>query len=97
MHTVTWTISVNEGTSKQDIVRGLEASAAEYKTIPGLHRAYFGLTANGKSVVETSHWQTKADADQFFSSGGETNLFRRWQSAPMRRQDLETLYVADGG
>ena len=97
MHTVTWTISVNEGTSKQDIVRGLEASVAEYRTISGLRKAYFGLTANGKSVIETTHWQTKSDADRFFSSEGETNLFRRWQSAPMKRLDSETLYVAEGG
>ena len=95
MYTVMWTIDVNEGTSKQDIVRGLEASAHEYKGIPGLVRTYFGVTANGKSVVEIYLWQTKADADKFFSPHWETLVSRRWQAAPMRRQDWATPLVVE--
>ena len=38
MYTVGWTIKVNEGTNKQDILRGLEASADDYKGVAGLIR-----------------------------------------------------------
>ena len=96
MHTVIWTINANEGTSKADILYGIEASGPDYKSIPGLIRTNFGITADGKSVVETYLWQSKADADKFFSKEWEIEAYRRWQSAPMRRQDLETPLVVEG-
>ena len=36
MYTVTWTIDVNEGTSRQDILDELAASKADYETAAGL-------------------------------------------------------------
>ncbi len=96
MYTVEWRIDVNEGTSKQDIVRGLEASAADYKDVPGLIRTYLGLTADGKSIVEIFLWQSKPAADKFFNPQWETGVMQRWQSAPMRRHDWATTIVVDG-
>jgi hypothetical protein len=95
MHTVEWTINVNEGTNKRDILRGLEASAPDYKGIAGLIRTYLGLTADGKSVVELYLWQSKAVADQYFTEHWETEQARRWQSAPMRRHDWATTIVVE--
>jgi len=38
MHTVMWTINVNEGTSRQDMLDGINASAPDYKGVAGLVR-----------------------------------------------------------
>ena len=67
MHTVMWTINVNEGTSRQDMLAGIEASAPDYKAGAGLVRTYFGISPNGKSVVEISLWESKSAADKFYS------------------------------
>lgn len=97
MHTVVWTITVNEGTSKQDILQGIEASGGELSQgVPGLIRAHFGCAADGKSVVEIYLWQSKRDAEKFFTHEWETDVARRWQSAPMRRQDWETPLIVEG-
>jgi hypothetical protein len=96
MHTVVWTITVNEGTSKQDILRDIEASGPAYKGVPGLIRTYFGLTADAKSVVEIYLWQSRSEAEQFFTKHWETELARRWQSAPTSRHDWETTLVVEG-
>ena len=96
MHSVVWTINVNEGTSKQDILYGIQASGPDYKDIPGLIRIYFGIAEDGKSVVEIYLWQSKSDADRFFNDEWEIEVYRRWQAAPMRRQDFETPLVVDG-
>ena len=96
MHTAMWTINVNEGTSKQDILYGIEASGPDYKDVAGLIRTYFGIAADGKSVVEIYLWRAKADADKFFNHEWETEVSRRWQAAPMKRQDWETPLVVDG-
>jgi hypothetical protein len=95
MHTVEWIIDVNEGTSKQDILRGLEGAAPDNKGVAGLIRTYLGLTANGKSVVGIYLWQSKAAADKHFTEHWETEQARRWQSAPMRRHDWATTIVVE--
>ena len=95
MHTVVWTIAVNEGTSKQDILEGIKASGPDYEGVPGLIRTYFGMAEDGKFVVEIYLWQSSADAETFFTHEWETELARRWQSAPMRRQDWETPLVVE--
>jgi len=93
MHTVVWTITVNEGTSKQDILYAIQASAADYKDTPGLIRTYFGVAADGKSVVEIYLWKSRQDADKLFNHTWETEVARRWQAAPIRRQDWETPVI----
>jgi hypothetical protein len=96
MHTVMLTINVNEGTSRQDILQEIEASGSDNKGIPGLIRTYFGMTADCKSVVEIYLWQSKSDAENFFTHEWDASVSRRWQSAPMRRQDWDTPLVVDG-
>jgi hypothetical protein len=90
MHTVTWTIRPNEGTSRQDIEYELEASKADYANAPGLQRLMLGVSADSKSVVEISVWESKPTADMFFSKAWETKLSRRWQAAPLKRDDWDT-------
>jgi len=97
MHTVMWTINVNEGVTRQDILYSIKASEPEFKSVPGLVRTYFGITPDDKTVVETSLWQSRAAADQYFSSQWETSAMRRWQTAPMQRRDLDTPVIAEGG
>ena len=96
MHTVMLTINVNEGTSRQDMLQEIEASAPENMNIPGLIRTYFGIAEDGKSVAQIYLWQSRADADKFFNHDWDANMSRRWLSAPMSRQDWETPLVVDG-
>ncbi|MEP7309938.1 MAG: hypothetical protein ABJA98_30895 [Acidobacteriota bacterium] len=96
MHTVLWTINVNEGTSKQDILQEIKASERACKGVPGLIRTYFAVTADIKSVVEIYLWQSRSEAEQFFTRHWEAELARRWQSAPTSRQDWETPLVVEG-
>lgn len=93
MYTVTWTIDLNEGTSRQDIVGELEASKADYETAAGLITAIFGFSKDNKSVVEISMWDSESAARRFFNPHFETAMSRRWQVAPMKRADWETPAV----
>ena len=58
-------------------------------------RIYFSISPNGKSVVETCLWETKAAADRFYTSEWETDVSRRWQAAPMLRQDWDPPVVVE--
>ena len=96
MHTVILTINVNEGTSRHDILQQIEASGAENENVRGLIRTYFGVAADCKSVVEIYLWQSKSDAEKFFTHEWDASVSRRWQSAPMLWQDFETPLVVEG-
>jgi hypothetical protein len=93
MHTVTWTIRPNEGTSREDIDYELEASKADYADAPGLLRVILGASADNKSVIEISVWESRSAAEKFLSGEWETRLSRRWQAAPFRREDWDTRHV----
>jgi hypothetical protein len=93
MYTVTWTIDVNEGTSRQDILEELQASKADYETAAGLITAILGFSSDYKSILEVTMWDSESAARQFFTPHFETRLSRRWQVAPMKRADWETPTV----
>ena len=95
MHTVMWTIKVIEGTNRQDILDGIKGSAPDYKGVAGLIRTCFGVAPDEKSLIEVSLWQSRAAADKFFTPEWETDVSRRWQAAPMVRQDWETPVVVE--
>jgi hypothetical protein len=97
MHTVIWTINPNEGTSRQDIEYQLEASKADYAGAGGLARVLLGVSADNKSVIEISLWESKPAADTYFSRAWETALSRRWQAAPLSRQDWDTPSIVGNG
>jgi hypothetical protein len=90
MYTVTWTIDLNEGASRQDILLELEASKEDYAGADGLLKAVLGFSSDNKTVIEITVWKSQESATAFFTNSWETKLSRRWQSAPMRRQDWET-------
>jgi hypothetical protein len=56
MHTVTWTIKPNEGTSRQDIEYELEASKRDYSGAVGLQRLLLGVAPGNGSVIEIYLW-----------------------------------------
>jgi hypothetical protein len=68
MHTVMWTFHVPEGTSKQDLVNTINASAHTYLGIPGLIRKYYGIAQDGKTIVGIYLWKSKRQADAFYKS-----------------------------
>ena len=93
MHTVMWTVNVNEGTSRQDMLNGIESSAPDYKGVAGLVRTYFGISPDDKSVVEICLWESKSAAEKFYTGQWETEVMRRWQAAPMLRQEWDTPVI----
>ncbi len=93
MYTVTYTINLNEGASRQDILLELEASKADYEGAAGLVTAIFGFSKDNKSVLEISMWDSESAARHFFTPHLETSMSRRWQAAPMKRLDWETPHV----
>ena len=60
MHTVIWTLSPNEGTSRQDVQYELEASKADYAGAAGLLRVMLGVSADNNSVIEISLWESNS-------------------------------------
>ena len=93
MHTVIWTIRPNEGTSRQDMEYELGVSKRDYAGGAGLVRVMFGIAPDEKSVIEISLWDSRSAADAFFSRSWETGLSRRWQAAPSKREDWDTVSV----
>ncbi|MCC7485093.1 MAG: hypothetical protein IT529_08870 [Burkholderiales bacterium] len=93
MHTVIWTIRPNEGTSRKDIAEELEVSKRDYAGGAGLQRVVLGVSSDNKCVIEISLWENKAAADAFFTRAWETALSRRWQAAPVAREEWDTLTV----
>jgi hypothetical protein len=95
MHIVTWKYDVMEGKSRQDLVEAANADAEDYVNVPGLIRKSYGLTPDCKSVVEFYLWKSKADADKFFDREWDGNAGRRWEAAPMTRQDYAVPVIVE--
>jgi hypothetical protein len=85
MYTVTYTIDLNEGASRQDILLELEASKIDYESAAGLITAIFGFSKDNKSVLEISMWDSESAARHFFTPHFETSMSRRWHAAPIKR------------
>ena len=95
MYIVTWKYDVMEGKSKQDLVEAAKADAEDYLGVRGLIRKSYGVSPDSKTVVEFCLWKTKADADKFFDREWDGAASRRWESAPMTRQDFEVPVIVD--
>jgi len=96
MHIVIWKYDIMEGKSRQDLLDAINGTAPDYQGVPGLIRKYYGMAADLKSVVEIYLWKSKADADRFFNAEWDGETSRRWESAPMTRQDFEAPVVVEG-
>lgn len=95
MHIVTWKYDVMEGKSRQDLLEAAKADAQDYLGVPGLIRKTYGIAPDSKSVLEVYLWKTKADADKFFDREWDGTASRRWESAPMTRQDYEAPVIVE--
>jgi heme-degrading monooxygenase HmoA len=67
MYCVTWTYKMPEGYSAEQIGALFEKTAHIYLGVPGLIRKYFGRSDDCSRVVGIYLWETKADADAFYS------------------------------
>jgi hypothetical protein len=97
MHIVTWKYDVMEGKSRQDLIDAARADAKDYLDVPGLIRKSYGVSPDSKSVVEMYLWKSKSDADKFFDREWDGAAGRRWESAPMTRQDFEVPVIVESG
>ncbi len=95
MHIVIWTFEVMEGKNRNDLMIPIEGSAADYQDVPELIRCYYGLAPELKPGVEIYLWKSEADADKFFDSDWDGETSRRWESAPMTRQDFDAPVVVE--
>jgi len=94
MHTVMWTFKVPAGTAKGQLVDTINATAHTYEGIPGLIRKYYGISADGGSLVGIYLWDNKAAADAFYSADWVATVTKRWAAAP-QRQEWETPMVVE--
>lgn len=95
MFIVTWKYDVMEGKNRQDLTDAAKSDATDYVGVPGLIRKSYGIAPDCKSVVEFYLWKSKADADKFFGHEWNTSASRRWESAPMIRQDYEVPVIVE--
>lgn len=86
MHTVMWTFKVPEGTSRQDLVNTINATAHTYQGIPGLIRKYYGIGEDGNTLAGIYLWKSKADAERFYTPEWIATVTRRWNGPPLRQQ-----------
>ena len=94
MHTVMWTFKVPAGTAKGQLVDTINATAHTYEGIPGLIRKYYGISADGGSLVGIYLWDNKAAADAFYNADWVATVTKRWAAAP-QRQEWETPMVVE--
>ncbi len=95
MHIVIWKYGIMEGKSRQDLLDAINGSAPDYEGVPGLIRKYYGMAEDLRTVVGVYLWKSKADADRFFDAEWDGQTSRRWESAPMTRQDFDAPAVVD--
>jgi hypothetical protein len=86
MHTVMWTFQVPQGTTRQDLVNTINASAHTYQGIPGLIRKYYGIAEDGRTIVGIYLWNAKQDADRFYTPQWVAMVTERWKAAPMKQE-----------
>jgi len=63
------------GTARETIEQALQDVAPQFKTIPGLHRKYFLLSADGKTCGGVYLWASVAEA-RAFSEGPLRTMVR---------------------
>lgn len=94
MHTLMWTFKVPAGTSKAQLIETITATAHTYEGLPGLIRKYYGITADGGSLVGIYLWESAAAADAFHTADWVAMATGRWGTPP-QRHDWETPMVVE--
>ena len=94
LHTVMWTFKVPEGTPKTNLIDTIKGTAHTYQGIPGLIRKYYGIAADGSSLVGIYLWESQAAANAFYTDDWVEMVTKRW-AAPPQRQEWETPMVVE--
>ncbi len=84
MHCVTWTYRTPAGLTKERADALFLSVAEKYVGVPGLVRKYFGYSEDGSSIVGIYLWQSRADADAFYSPEWLAGVTSRWGATPDR-------------
>lgn len=94
MHTVMWTFQVPEGTTKADLRKTIEQTAASYIGIPGLIRKYYGIAEDGRTLCGIYLWHSRAQAEAFYTPDWVALVTKRWGAPPIRGE-WETPMVVE--
>ena len=86
MHCVIWTYLVPPALTKAAIEKQFGDVADRYLGVPGLVRKYFGLSDDGASVIGVYLWQSKAEADAFYSPEWLAGVTERWGATPAKTE-----------
>jgi len=95
MHVVIWKYKIMEGKNRQDLLDAINGTVPDYENVPGLVRKYYGTSPDCGSVAEIYLWTSKAVADKFFDPEWDGETSRRWESAPMIREDYEVPVIVE--
>ena len=77
MHAVTWTYNTPDSLSPAAVRDLFRQTAERYIGVPGLVRKYFGLSEDRRQVIGIYIWNSKADADAFYSPEWLEGVSRR--------------------
>ena len=84
MHCVKWTYVAPPELTESVIRKQFVDVADRYLGVPGLIRKYFGFTEDAHSVIGIYLWETKQDADAFYTAEWMAGVTERWGSVPQR-------------
>lgn len=94
MHCVMWTYVAPPELTEPVIRKQFVDVADRYLGVPGLIRKYFGFTEDARSVIGIYLWESKRDADAFYTEDWMAGVTERWGSVP-RRDDWVVPVVAE--
>ena len=86
MYCVVWTYKMPPGYSAGQIEELFARTADIYIGVPGLVRKYFGHSDDRLSVVGIYLWESKAQADAFYSPEWTAGVTSRWGSMPAKTE-----------
>ena len=86
MYCVVWTYKMPPGYSAAQIKELFAKTAQIYVGVPGLVRKYFGHSDDRLSVVGIYLWESKEQADAFYSPEWTAGVVSRWGSMPAKTE-----------
>ena len=86
MYCVVWTYQMPAGHSAEEIKALFAKTADIYIGVPGLVRKYFGHSDDRRQVVGIYLWESKAQADAFYSPEWVAGVKSRWGSMPVKAE-----------
>ena len=93
MYTARWTFKAPAGMTRADIDAIIAATAHTYLCIPGLIRKYYALAEDGASLSGIYLWESKAQADAFYTPEWVALVTQRWAGVPQRQGWVTPMVV----